>query len=254
MLRLLEERKISLRSLAARIGVTPGALSKYGQGSVPSLEVAARIAETLEVSLDALVWASADEPVRPLCNAPEEHRLLHELVNEFGLEDLLELADLGTQTIAWEITRVLISCHPEAMPAQSIRQSLPDHDEKTFHSSLLALRKRQIVLEVSDGASDVRYRLWEPVADFSAREIGDLMQHGRRAVQFIFRDVLPALERRDPDAHLTSVSASVPLEVAKAMSRELYQTIREKGGQFSASTGDTAIQAVLAIAISDNPV
>lgn len=59
--RILQKREMSVRGLAAETGEDPTQISRYTRGkSLPGLAVAARIAEALDVSIDALLRPSAN--------------------------------------------------------------------------------------------------------------------------------------------------------------------------------------------------
>lgn len=84
---------LSQSELAERVGTDARQVSRYENGRItPSLEVAARIAEALDVSMDHLVFEAV--PRRPL-HGPENalgDRLA--AVGELGEEDLASLANV----------------------------------------------------------------------------------------------------------------------------------------------------------------
>jgi hypothetical protein len=143
----------------------------------------------------------------------------------------------------------LISRNPKPVTPQELLEAIPAATREVLGINLLALRKRRIIQEEKGENGQVRYTLKRPVAEFTARELGDVSQHVKRAVRVIFREVLPRLEQREESCHLTTVSASVPSMVARDMARELHQTILKRSAEYTAEEGDTSIYVVFGVAV-----
>lgn len=250
VLRLQEQRGKSLRSLAAEVGVTPGALSNYSRGSVPGLDIAIRIAEALGVSMDALIWGKGDATEPPRCRAPEEHDMLRELVKELEAEEILLLSTLSTQYPEWHIADALNAAYPEALSLDELRQALGSPPEEVFQASLLTLKRRKIVRE-ERSETGPRVRLASPVVLLSAKEQGNRTQHVKRAVRVLFGKVLPRLLEHDKCAHLTTVVASVPRSTAERMSSELHAFIKQRSAEIVCENGSANIAVVFAVAVEE---
>jgi len=249
--RILEQRGLSLRALAREIDLTPGAVAKYAHGTVPGLDVAVRIAQFLNVSLDALVWSDGAASARPLCPAPDEHTVLKELVTELGFEDTLVLTRLATQAVAWKVADVLAARFPRFISEEELG-GLVDAPPETLRASLLALRKRKVICEDPKGGGR-SYQLVNPVARFSEKGIGDISGNATRAVRMLFGEVIPRLEEGDAHAHLTTVAASVPEAVATEMARELHELIVRRSEEYTRAEGGTPIHLVFAVAVGTKP-
>jgi transcriptional regulator with XRE-family HTH domain len=244
--KLLDERRLSLRMLAKEIGVSPTSLSNYAKGAVPGLDVAVKIANYFGVSLDALVSESLARPPT-MCPAPEEHEFLHEFVDKLGLNELLALSRVGSQSAAWKLADILAAGYPASFTLDELKARL-DLDEPLLEASLLALRRRRAIVELSD-ASGLRYRWREPVAHFLAQEAGDIAMHMTRAMQIMLREVLPAVDRRDGSGHLITIAAKVPPELAREMADKLKELIKEEGRNYTAQTGATEVHLVFGVAV-----
>ena len=254
VLLILERRKISVRSLALDVGVTPGAMSRYSRGSMPGLDVAARIAERLGISLDSLVWGNLEEEGFSVsrCRAPEEHELLHELTKRYGIDELLRISELATQPVSWEIMSVLGARYPETMTFDDLVAAMGDFSPEDIKLSLLALRRCGAVEEekVKEEEGRIRYGVTKPVANFNAREIGDISEHVKRAMRVIFGRVLPALERQDGSGSLITVNARVPEESAGELARELRSVVKRRCQEMLEETGTAELDVVFGVAIS----
>lgn len=96
--RLRQEKKLSQQELADLIGVHVRQISKYEMGtSLPTLERIRRMAETLDVSADELVFGSskrrkAGESVKNPVLA-ERLRRLEEMVTRDELRSVIDLLD-----------------------------------------------------------------------------------------------------------------------------------------------------------------
>ncbi len=245
----MKRRNMTLRKLAAQVGVSPGTLSKYGRGTTPGLDVAVRIARVLGLSLDELVWNETPDKFLEACPAPEEHVLLHELAEDLGLDHLLRLANLATQSTAWDITKVLIGFHPRLVGVRDLARSLPGIDQEDIRLSLLALKRKRIVVERRDSSKVPVFGLRQPVAEFSAREMGDLSHHVKRAVRTLLQEILPAVERGDGTGVLVTVAANVPRKRATEMLKALEEQLRREAKRYIDDSGTTAVHLVFGVAI-----
>lgn len=96
--RLRQEKSLSQQSLADLIGVHVRQISKYEMGtSMPTLDRIRRMAETLEVSADELVFGAGKR--RPATNTikhpvlAERLRTLEQMVSRDELRSVIELLD-----------------------------------------------------------------------------------------------------------------------------------------------------------------
>ncbi len=250
--RLLKERGMSVRGLAREIGLTPGAVSKYARGTLPGLEVAKRIADTLGVSLDYLATGSENLAPKPVCPAPVDHQTLKTLTTELGLQDLVLMSKLGSQWIVWEIWDVLIMRHPDPVRLEDVVKALPTESEAHVRGALEGLARGQLVIEETDSDGTQRYRLEQSCTEFKARDLGNASLHVKRAVRKLFMNIMPALGRNDGSAGLITMTAEIPGEQARAMLDDMKALIKERGRYYAEMTGNTRVDLVFSIAIDDN--
>ena len=74
------EKGISQEELAKKVGVHTTHLSRYERGlSQPSIEVAQKLAEAFDISVDELIQGSADENIRKTIKDRELLNLFHKV-------------------------------------------------------------------------------------------------------------------------------------------------------------------------------
>ena len=249
--RELDSRGISLRTLAKAIGVTPGAVSNYSRGALPGLDVAAKIAEHLNVSLDALVWGHEGKSTPSICPSPHEHALLKELSEEFGLQEVILLSSLSSQNIPWRIAQALLDAMPAPLPLSALQEVAMADDAHLVKASLALLKRQKVVEEVAVG-TERGYRFRPGAAQFRVNEIGDRTQHIKLGIRLLFERVLPRLLATDPHSHMTTVTAKVPRDFAEKVSAELDAYIRNKGKEIVVPDGSTDLSMLFAIAVNDD--
>jgi len=234
---LLKEKGLSSRDLARSVHISPSALTKYSQGATPGLDVALRIADALDVSLDYLTTG-----VEPRKKCPDVDH--HAIIEEFGLGELALLASLGTQAPIWQITKVLLEYIPRAVTFDELRAALPALSEQTLHAALLAMRIKSVVVESNGG-----YRLGDNVPEYEARQLGDIGQHVKVALDALFGHVIPAIERQDSTGHLLTMTAEVPDDVGRDLIHRLRVETRRYSKAAMANHGNTTVSVVLGLAV-----
>lgn len=223
---ILEQRGLSQRALAREVNLTAGAVAKYAHGTMPGLDAAARIAQFLNVSLDALVWNDGDEVARPLCPAPADHVLVKEVVHELGLPDLISLSKLGTNWAILQVVDVLVKYYPAPVPHHQLRDAVPDLADDVLHASIVALKRKGIVESIEGTEGSIR--LVHNVPHITAQELGDCTQNVKRAVKLLFTKILPALEQPVRTGNLLTVTGRLRRDKAEEFMIELTAIIKAR--------------------------
>ncbi len=247
--KVLVSRGMTAKALAAQIGASPAALSTYSRGTVPSLDVAWRISRTLGVSLDELT-SGVGSASKEECPSPDDHRLLRELLDELGLGEIAAVARLGALSSLSRVAEVLAEHYPRSISEAGLRKALSDLDDKTLEGSLIGLRRRGLVIERPDDGGK-SYALVNPSVDLVTRgDIGGPFPNALRAVRLLLSKILPAVERRDESAHLTTLTARISRADAEAVSRDLYTLLLERARSCRGpGEGDTDLFLAFGVAV-----
>lgn len=245
---ILEARGKSLRSLARDVGVSAPALTNYSHGSIPSLDIAARIARALNVSLDALVWNEPGQPAPSLCPAPSEHELVKEVVHELGLPDLIRLSRLGTNWAILQVVEVLRRANPTPLSYGQLRHSLPEMADEVLQASVTALNRMGII-EGSFEDEKKLFRLVHNVPHIMARALGDHAQNISSAAKILFNEVFPALEQPVRTASLLTLTGCFRRDRAEQLAADLNDLVKERfRSSAEAEPADTDISIVFGVA------